>query len=275
MSNWNGTAYHLGEADVESAYRTILASDLVQTRREYLARLALETQLEISDSKVVNAGAGRIPLEQVMTQGSEEPDQTSGYVPKKYVIVVNQGLLDWSSALAVVTATLDRTGSTRKARSMLKWMRKAVTVGCAGNDLLLRMWHKFRLEEDSVQEEVSRMYAKTILLEVLAHECGHVCLGHAPYPGQDAHMSISRNDERQADSFASSVIQSSCLGAQGAVGAAMSNIGFMWIHDAKDGDMRYGSHPDNMERLEKFLGDFNAILTVSHVSRKQLLELLP
>ena len=68
------------------------------------------------------------------------------------------------------------------------------------------------------------MYAKTILMGVMAHECGHICLGHLPYRGQDMHCSISRNDERQADSWASAVLQSCCLGAQGAVAAVMMII---------------------------------------------------
>lgn len=275
MSNWNGTAYHLTEADVESAFRTILASDLVHTRREYLARLALETKIEVSDSLSVNAGAGRLSDEDVKAQIPSDPEKAKLVIPKKYIVMVNQGLLDWSSAVAVVAATLDRTGSVFKARSMFKWLRKASTVGCVGGDLLLRMWKKFHLEEDSVQEEVARMYAKAILLEVLSHECGHVCLGHAPYPGQDAHMSISRNDERQADTFASSVIQSSCTGTVGAIGAIVSQIGFMWVHRIPDAGLRFSSHPMNTERLSQYIEDFDAILTVSHIKKKQLLGLVP
>jgi hypothetical protein len=158
---------------------------------------------------------------------------------------------------------------------MLKWLRKMATVGCVGSDLLLRMWKKYHLEQDSVQEEVARMYAKTILLEVMAHECGHICLGHAPRPDQDAHMSISRNDERQADSFASSVIHSCCLGTVGAVGAVLSQIGLMWSNGFSDKDLRFSSHPMDTERLGQYIMDFDALLTVSRITKKQLMELVP
>ena len=88
-------------------------------------------------------------------------------------------------------------------------------------------------------------------------------------------MSISRNDERQADTFASSVIQSSCTGTVGAIGAIVSQIGFMWVHRIPDAKLRFSSHPMNIERLSQYIEDFNAILTVSHIKKKQLLGLVP
>jgi len=275
MSNWNGTAYHLTSKDVESAVRTILTSDLLQTRKDQLARLAYMTTVQVSDRLAINAGASRYSEEEIKAQIPKDPEKAKNFIPKQYKVTIFQGLLDWSSALAVVTAVLDRTGSVRKARSMLKWMSKAVTQGCAGNDLLLRMWDRFHLEDDSIQEEVARMYAKTIILEVVAHECGHVCLGHAPRDGQDVHMSISRNDERQADSWAAAVMQSCCLGAQGAVGAVMSQIGFMWAHKVTEDELKFSSHPTNLERLSQFIQDFDAMFEVSHIKKKHLLELIP
>lgn len=275
MSNWNGTAYHLTSKDVESAVRTILTSDLLQTRTDQLARLAYMTTVQVADRLSINAGASRYSEEEIKAQIPKDPEKAKNFIPKQYKVTIFQGLLDWSSALAVVTAVLDRTGSVRKARSMLKWMSKAVTQGCAGNDLLLRMWDRFHLEDDSIQEEVARMYAKTILLEVVAHECGHVCLGHAPHDGQDVHMSISRNDERQADSWAAAVMQSCCLGAQGAVAAVMSLIGFMWAHKVTEDELRFSSHPMHLERLSQFIQDFDAMFEVSHIKKKHLLELMP
>ena len=275
MSNWNGTAYHLTAKDVESAVRTILTSDLLQTRTDQLARLAYMTTVQVADRLSINAGASRYSEEEIKAQIPKDPEKAKNFIPKQYKVTIFQGLLDWSSALAVVTAVLDRTGSVRKARSMLKWMSKAVTQGCAGNDLLLRMWDRFHLEDDSIQEEVARMYAKTILLEVVAHECGHVCLGHTPRDGQDVHMSISRNDERQADSWAAAVMQSCCLGAQGAVAAVMSQIGFMWAHKVTEDELRFSSHPMHLERLSQFIQDFDAMFEVSHIKKKHLLELMP
>jgi len=275
MSNWNGTAYYLTAKDVESAVRTILTSDLLQTRMDQLARLAYMTTVQVADRLSINAYASRYSEEEIKAQIPKDQEKAKNFIPKQYKVTIFQGLLDWSSALAVVTAVLDRTGSVRKARGMLKWMAKAVTQGCAGNDLLLRMWARFHLEDDSIQEEVARMYAKTILLEVVAHECGHVCLGHAPHEDQDAHMSISRNDERQADSWAAAVMQSCCLGAQGAVGAVMSQIGFMWAHKVSEGELRFSSHPTNLERVSQYIQDFDTMFQVSHIKKKHLLELVP
>lgn len=275
MSNWNGTAYHLSEADVSSAFNAICSSELVQLRKEHCARLTLETRIEIRDGLSVNAFASRLNDNEIKAQIPKDPEKTKGFIPQKYRIVILQGMLDWINALAVVVAILDRTGSARKARAMLKWLRKAAIMGCVGSDLLLRMWDKFHLEEDSVQEEVARMYAKTILMAVMAHECGHICLGHLPYYGQDMHCSISRNDERQADSWASAVLQSCCLGAQGAVAAVMMIIGLTWAHKISEEELRFSTHPMHMERLEHMIQTFDAMFTVSHITKKQLLELVP
>lgn len=57
MSNWNGTAYYLTEAEVESGFNAICTTEIVQTRREHLARLSLETRIETWNSLDVNAVA--------------------------------------------------------------------------------------------------------------------------------------------------------------------------------------------------------------------------
>ena len=275
MSNWNGTAYHLSEADVESAFNAICSAEIVRLRREHLARLTMETRVEIRDGLSVNAFASKLSADEIKQQIPKEPEKAKGFIPQKYRVAILQGMLDWISALAVVVAILDRTGSARKARGMLKWMRNAATQGCVGSDLLLRMWDKFHLDEDSVQEEVARMYAKTILMAVMAHECGHICLGHLYSEGRDMHCSINRNDERQADSWASAVMQSCCLGAQGAVAAVMMVIGLTWAHKISEEELRFSTHPMHMERLEHMIQTFDAMFTVSHITKKQLLELVP
>lgn len=275
MSNWNGTAYHLTEGDVASAFNAICNSELVRLRQDHFTRLSLETQVEVHDNLSVNSAASRMSEEEIKKQIPTDPEKAKGFIPRKYRVSVFRGLLDWTSALAVVLAIIDRTGSTRKARAMLKWMRSSATMGCVGSDFLLRLWKHFHLSEDSVQEEVSRMYAKTILMSVIAHECGHICLGHAPYEGQDMNLSISRNDERQADSWSSAVLQSCCLGAQGAVSSIMDIIGLMWVHKVSEKTLRFSTHPMNMERLEHMFQTFDSMFTVSHITKKQLMELIP
>ena len=68
MSNWNGTAYHLSEADVSSAFNAICSSELVQLRREHCARLTLETRVEIRDGLSVNAFASRMSDDEIKKQ---------------------------------------------------------------------------------------------------------------------------------------------------------------------------------------------------------------
>lgn len=274
MPNWSGKAYYLDSKDVDNAFLTICTSGFVSGRPEYAGRLMLETELSMSDSTEINAYASRFSDDEIKAQIPENQEAAKNFIPKRFEITVTEGILQWMSAMAVVAATLDRTKSSRKARNMLKWMYKASTYGHVGSDFMLRLWDKFNLATDSVMVEICGMYAKTMLTAIIAHECGHICLGHCPYAGQDVNYSLDRNDERQADTFMSSVMQSTCAGAQGAIGAIMAFIGLRWASNDRKDKESYYTHPASHERLNMLFNDFAAPLTVSHITRNQLRDLL-
>lgn len=274
MSNWNGTAYHLDATDVEMCMRSLMTSKFISSRKEYLGRLLLETNIAVSESTVINACAGRIPDELVKTQIPSDEGQAAHFIPKRYQIIINEGILNWLSALACVVAVLDKTGSTRRAKEMLKWMKNSQIDGEVGTDFLLRLQDKFKLKSDSVMVELCSMYARSMLYSVIAHECGHICLGHLGSVGYLENNSISRNDERQADTFMSSAVQSTCMGAQGAIGAIFTFIGFKYIGTKKGNGNLFSTHPISDYRIEMLLQDFAAMLMVSHISKNQIKALV-
>ena len=272
MSNWNGTAYHLDEADVELCMSTIISSKFVTSRKEYLGKLALETDIAVSNSTIINACAASLPEEAVKAQIPKDPEQAKHFVPKRYQIVINEGYLNWLSALAYVIAILDKTGSTRRAKEMLKWMASVQIDDRVGTDFLHRLQHQFKLKPDSVMTEMCSMYARSMLYASIAHECGHICLGHLGIPGCRVNNSISRNDERQADTFMSSAVQSTCMGSQGAISAIFVFIGFKYLNGKKQS--KYETHPISDYRIEMLFHDFAAMLLVSHISKSQIKALL-
>lgn len=90
--------------------------------------------------------------------------------------------------------------------------------------------------------------ASGMLLAVLAHESGHQALGHVFGPA--ANPEISRNQEREADAFASSVISSSGFGEYMFDGMLFWHYALVARDGVGDGT---GTHPLARERLENLV----------------------
>ena len=110
---------------------------------------------------------------------------------------------------------------------------------------------KAGLEADFADAAV-RTKAETIasgmLLAVLAHESGHQALGHVF--GAAANAEISRNQEREADTFASSVISSSGFGEYMFAGMLFWHYALVAGQGGGDGT---GTHPLARERLDNLV----------------------
>ena len=98
--------------------------------------------------------------------------------------------------------------------------------------------------------EWGRELLGSMIMYVIAHELGHIVYGHIYGPGYDGQpIDVSRNQERDADSFASSVIASSRFRPfllQGQLAALF----VLAIHELEAGsDTEPGTHPLALERL--------------------------
>lgn len=91
----------------------------------------------------------------------------------------------------------------------------------------------------------ARSFASGLLIGVLAHEFGHLALGHCY--GQRVNLEVSRNQEREADSFASSVISSSPFGDYLVFGTILWEAVWVWVEEAT-GQVAT-THPLSRERL--------------------------
>ncbi|MBR4603807.1 MAG: hypothetical protein IKO43_03055 [Kiritimatiellae bacterium] len=97
--------------------------------------------------------------------------------------------------------------------------------------------------------DLARSISSGMMIGTLAHECGHVALGHTLTPGEDVvGAGISRDQERQADSFMSSVIATSPFAQQ----ILLGEILFLHVSQCVPNDGK-GTHPHSKERLENLV----------------------
>ena len=105
-----------------------------------------------------------------------------------------------------------------------------------------------RLEEELRNGPVrarAESIASGMLSFVLAHELGHQALGHVF--GEAGNNEVSRNQEREADSFASNVLATSAFGEYMFAGE------MFWQYaqaTQQAGDAAPGTHPEARERME-------------------------
>jgi len=123
---------------------------------------------------------------------------------------------------------------------------------------------------------LARSYAAAMDMFVVAHEAGHIALGHTL--GQALNYDVSRNQEREADSFASSSLSTSPFREYLFLGQVFVTIIFAWVEHAARA-RQASTHPLAPERLDNALtsnsqtarevaGEFG-------LSREKLMELLP
>jgi len=96
-----------------------------------------------------------------------------------------------------------------------------------------------------------RALFKDMIFVTLAHEVGHVCLGSLESPGYKAYirreqLDISRNLERDADSFASCVI-TAAPNSYHLLRAQIAN--WLILATKQDGPAWSGTHPSHLGRL--------------------------
>ena len=105
------------------------------------------------------------------------------------------------------------------------------------------------LADDKVVAK-ARSVSAGLMLGVIAHEAGHQALCHTLNTAKTVNLEVSRNQEREADSFASSVIASSPFGEYILAGTLF----WHYAMAMQQGDEAVEStHPLSKERFENFV----------------------
>lgn len=104
------------------------------------------------------------------------------------------------------------------------------------------------LDSEQVRKK-AKSVAAGMVIGILAHEAGHQALGHNDKERRDDNLEVSRNQEREADSFASSVIASSPFGEYIFAGT------LLWYYAlaSQEANSQERTHPLSKERFENLV----------------------
>ena len=276
MPYQSGTSYYVTDKDCETAFAQCKSCEFIADNRNYRS-IVEGTYLTIRDTDAINAYCATItdPVRNYLQQHYPVADWNK----YTHLLTIYTGMLRWVNMVAHVCEYIDRTRKIGEAKKMLAWAADRLTSFEAGSDFVQRFLDEFHIQCDGHREEVVRMYAIAILVGLIGHELGHACLGHY---GQDDQNSISRNNERCADMFASSVAQSIGNGYAGAIGAVVLDVSFAWLSGKHSAYVTNGSakqnkflsHPVSVDRVKGFIDSFNTMLVTSPVTAKMLTKLM-
>jgi len=112
-----------------------------------------------------------------------------------------------------------------------------------------------RGEENAHATRLARSVAAGTLVGIIAHELGHIALGHTL--GEQSSYEVSRNQERQADSFASCVTDQCPFSDHLVTGQILWWTILVWVEYAAGGGDAT-THPSSLERLLNCVRDNKA-----------------
>ncbi len=109
-------------------------------------------------------------------------------------------------------------------------------------------------------------------MDVISHELGHIALCHTL--GRNVNMEISRNQEREADSFAASVASSSPFSDYIVAGGIFWWVIMAWVDAASD-NTEETTHPHSQERLMDYIRSNRDQAEEIGVGEASIFEFLP
>ena len=202
-------------------------------------------------------------------------------VGDRYTVTLLRGILLWDALFGLIWMLADNGQKFSDTLKMVRWAAynlqnvfddelpesifEGMINGCGVKDAkkILASFNQGKMEQwRSCTLEIAR--------SVLAHELGHVCLGHVDDSGYDGTiMSSNRNIERQADLFACSVLQSGSNVQSAAIATVLSEISLLCFGN---GDGQH-THPASKERITYMMKSFEGLFGSQTMGEKQLLAI--
>lgn len=168
-------------------------------------------------------------------------------------MIVIFGGLARATRLAGIALGVDRTFGTEESRQLLvrtiRYIGGSIVENGGGFPLSDAM-EIFRDLKSWEAARKARSYAAAMNMAVIAHELGHIALGHTL--GRQANLEVSRNQEREADSFASSVASASPFSDYIVAGGIFWWVILTWV-EAAAGAAGETTHPRSRERLMDYI----------------------
>jgi hypothetical protein len=231
-------------ADIYQMAAFVFHSAHVQSNKLYCFRAEQTTFRYFPDNFEVNAGA--------------TDDQVQGIEDKPPLILVYGGVV-LAARLTSLGLSIDQMARTSESRQLLLRLIQGIGSKIMGNkglfnrddtlDLLNQMQLGSKLSNKNAIRQAKSIEA-SMVFNVIAHELGHICLGHTL--GRSQNLEVSRNQEREADSFAASVASASIFSDHLVAGGIFWWVIMCW--EAKAAGKRTDTtHPHSRERLFDYI----------------------
>jgi len=122
----------------------------------------------------------------------------------------------------------------------------------------------------------ARSYSAAICMGIIAHELGHIALGHTLKTTSDQNYEILRNQEREADSFSSSIASASPFSDYIVEGGIFWWALMAWTNNLNifpfEGE---STHPNSRERLMDYIRANKDQASAVGIDEETILECIP
>ena len=228
------------DAEMRQLYRYVVNAPFVTENVQYSGRLKDIPFVYIATNDAVNAAAGRRIVEK------------DGKKDLAFHTVFFGGAARYARLVGLAAALQDA-GHKDMLKKFVAAMPPRFCARCAEGECVefisANGLASAVADEKIRQKAVS--YSSGTIVSVLAHECGHNALGHLLSFSEKTNLEIDRNQEREADSFASSIISASPFGEYIFAGTLFWHYAVAMQGDG-DSDAR-SNHPLSKERFENFV----------------------
>ena len=228
------------EAEMLQLYGYVVQAPFVVENLQYRDRISKADFGYIATNDMVNAFAGR--------RFNEE----NGEKTLAFHTVIFGGAARYARMVGLAAAVQDA-GEEGVLGRFITHMPPYMCAECAEGKCiayLRRSGLAEYLSDPSIRQRAIS-YSSGTIVSVLAHESGHHALGHLLSTSERTNLEIERNQEREADSFASSVISACPFGEYIFAGTLFWHYALAAQTDGRDDLKR--SHPLSKERFENFV----------------------
>ena len=232
------------DEDVQQIAKFVFYSTHVQTNPMYKERASRTNLKFLPRVDVVNAFATE--------------QEVKGIDVAPPLIAIFGGMAN-ATRLAAIGLGIDAINKTNHGRQILVSVIKSIgesIINSNGGFSLKdseKVFEQLGLAEKISSGEIirkGRSYAASMNMAVIAHELGHIALGHTLGRGHSSE--ISRNQEREADSFASSVASASPFSDYIVAGGIFWWVILTWVESIA-GNPVEATHPHSRDRLMDYI----------------------
>ena len=228
------------EAEMIQMYGYVIQAPFVIENLQYRDRIGNADFAYVATNDVVNAFAGRRIVER------------DGKKSLAFHTVFLGGAARYARMVGLAAAAQDA-GNKGLLQKFIANIPPYMCAECSEKNAMayLRRSGVANFLSDASIRQRAISYSSGTIVSALAHESGHHALGHLLSTSEKTNLEIDRNQEREADSFASSVISASPFGEYIFAGTLFWHYALAVQSDS--GDDLNRNHPLSRERFENFV----------------------